>query len=60
MDEWNGGRRSPHIINDAHGIFNRVLLQLSLLRYDDSGELDQTSIIPLIDGGTEGEGEKCE
>jgi ubiquitin-activating enzyme E1 C len=27
---------------------------LSLLRYDDEGELDQTSIIPLIDGGTEG------
>ena len=36
------------------------ILQLSLLRYDDNGELDQTSIIPLIDGGTEGEGEKCE
>ncbi|CAG0916859.1 unnamed protein product, partial [Notodromas monacha] len=27
---------------------------LSLLRYDDNGELDQTSIVPLVDGGTEG------
>ena len=30
------------------------MLQLSLLRYDDDGQLDQSSIIPLIDGGTEG------
>ena len=32
-----------------------AISQLSLLRYDDDGELDQSSIIPLIDGGTEGE-----
>ena len=32
-----------------------TISQLSLLRYDDEGELDQASIIPLIDGGTEGE-----
>jgi len=30
------------------------LLQLSLLEYDDDGILDQTSIIPVVDGGTEG------
>lgn len=27
---------------------------VSLLRYDDDGSLDQSSVIPLIDGGTEG------
>ena len=27
---------------------------LSMLEYDDDGELDKTSLIPLIDGGTEG------
>lgn len=27
---------------------------ISMLRYEDDGMLDQTSIIPLIDGGTEG------
>lgn len=27
---------------------------LSLLSYDESGELDQSTLIPLIDGGTEG------
>ena len=32
-----------------------IPFQLCLLRYDDDGELDQTTIIPLIDGGTEGE-----
>ena len=31
-----------------------VFLQLSLLEYDDDGILDQTSIIPVVDGGTEG------
>lgn len=31
-----------------------TLLQLSLLEYDDDGTLDQTSIIPMVDGGTEG------
>lgn len=25
-----------------------------MLQYDDDGNLDQTSVIPLIDGGTEG------
>lgn len=29
-------------------------LQLSLLEYEDDGTLDQTSIIPMVDGGTEG------
>lgn len=28
-------------------------VQLSLLVYED-GEVDQTSVIPLVDGGTEG------
>lgn len=27
---------------------------LSLLSYDENGELDQSSIIPMVDGGTEG------
>ncbi len=27
---------------------------LSLLKYDEAGQLDQSSIVPLIDGGTEG------
>ena len=31
------------------------LPQLSLLRYSDDGELDQSSIVPLIDGGSEGQ-----
>ena len=31
-----------------------VLLQLSLLEYDEDGTLDQTSVIPVVDGGTEG------
>ena len=30
------------------------LFQLSLLRYDENGDLDQSTIIPLVDGGTEG------
>ncbi|XP_003375700.1 NEDD8-activating enzyme E1 catalytic subunit [Trichinella spiralis] len=31
---------------------NRTLVRL--LRYDDKGELDMASVIPLVDGGTEG------
>lgn len=27
---------------------------LSLLKYDDNGELDESSVVPLVDGGTEG------
>lgn len=27
---------------------------MSLLRYDEDGALDESSVIPLIDGGTEG------
>lgn len=30
------------------------LSQVGMLQYDDDGNLDQTSVIPLIDGGTEG------
>ena len=29
-------------------------MALSLLQYNDDGELDQSTIVPLIDGGTEG------
>ena len=28
--------------------------QISLLMYNDDGELDQSTIIPFVDGGTEG------
>ena len=31
-----------------------AFLQLSLLEYEDDGTLDQTSMIPMVDGGTEG------
>lgn len=31
-----------------------IYVQLSLLRYEND-EIDQSSIIPIIDGGTEGE-----
>lgn len=31
-----------------------LFLQLSLLKYNDNGELDHSSIIPIVDGGTEG------
>lgn len=27
---------------------------ISMLEYDDDGELDKSTLIPLIDGGTEG------
>ncbi len=27
---------------------------ISLLEYDDDGQLDQSSLVPLVDGGTEG------
>ena len=27
---------------------------VSLLRHEDDGSLDQSSVIPLVDGGTEG------
>ena len=27
---------------------------ISMLEYDDDGDLDKSTIIPLIDGGTEG------
>ncbi len=27
---------------------------ISLLRHDDDGDLDHTSVIPMVDGGTEG------
>ena len=30
------------------------ILQLSLLKYDDDCQMDQSSIVPLIDGGSEG------
>ena len=30
------------------------MLQIGLLRYEESGELDQSTIIPMVDGGTEG------
>ena len=33
---------------------NYFLFQLSLLEYEEDGTLDQTSIIPMVDGGTEG------
>ena len=30
------------------------LQQVSLLEYDSEGELDTSSIVPMVDGGTEG------
>ena len=46
-----------HTHTVAVGFISLVLClpQLSLLRYSDDGELDQSSIIPLIDGGSEGQ-----
>ena len=58
-----GGMRSHHCISLpviknkvllSSSWSNLALLQLSLLEYDDDGDLDQTSIIPVVDGGTEG------
>ena len=34
------------------GIF--IFIKISLLEYNDDGTVDQTSVIPLVDGGTEG------
>ena len=31
-----------------------TMLQVSLLDYDKDGIVDQTTMIPLVDGGTEG------
>ena len=39
-----------HMINGSH---DRV--QVSLLVYNDDGQLDVSSVIPMIDGGTEGQ-----
>lgn len=30
------------------------MIQVSLLVYNDDGQLDVSSVIPMIDGGTEG------
>ena len=31
------------------------MIQVSLLAYNDDGQLDVSSVIPMIDGGTEGQ-----
>lgn len=37
---------------EARRFINKTVV--SMVRYDDEGNLDQSSVIPLIDGGTEG------
>lgn len=37
---------------DARRYLNAI--QFTLLQYDDDGNVDESCIIPLIDGGTEG------
>lgn len=34
-------------------LLHDLYLQISLLKYED-GELDQSTVIPMVDGGTEG------
>lgn len=31
-----------------------VFFQVSLLSYDEDGQLDMSTIVPMVDGGTEG------
>lgn len=38
----------------VRGMLTFLFSKLSLLKYDENGQLDQGSIIPIIDGGTEG------
>lgn len=33
---------------------NAYFYQISLLQYDEDGQLDQSTVIPMVDGGTEG------
>ena len=41
-------------INKQTNIVSAVGMLVSLLRYEEDGSLDQSSMIPLVDGGTEG------
>ena len=52
MGEWNDCEWK--FLRLRHYSYLPSILKLSLLRYDEDGQLDQSSIIPIIDGGTEG------
>ena len=52
MGEWNDCEWK--FLRHRHCTYLPSVLKLSLLRYDENGQLDQSSIIPIIDGGTEG------
>ena len=55
MDQWNGGKNAKlHYKFEVILTIHAFPMQLSLLQYDNEGQLDQSSIIPLVDGGTEG------
>lgn len=53
MDKWNGCKYKAKQFYNLY-IDHPTSKKLSLLKYDEDGQLDQGSIIPVIDGGTEG------
>jgi len=38
----------------SHDLLFDHMIQVSLLSYNDDGQLEVSSVIPMIDGGTEG------
>ena len=58
MDERDGGKNEFNLFYAFLSGHSLCLLsfsfQLSLLRYKEDGQLDHSSVIPIVDGGTEG------